>query len=509
MAAGALVGQTLGPIGAFGMNTQTSPLDLPPQFATQAFDCIVDESGQPRLRQAAVLYSSANVDLGANYIARMHRHGKADGTLLQVMSGGTGHIFSSDGSGTVTTRDTQFGLADWQFASLNGKIFAAHVAGPFRQFDESTWAAATISTPSQPTGIHAAYGRLWAIKGSTLYWSDLLDGTNFTTGASGSLDLQKIHTQFRDTAVAVTSLNSQIIVLCRNSLFILGLAADKNPNNTLTPIYLRDFLSHTGCISRDSVVSTGDDVLFLADDGLRSLTRSMTETQGPVPLTDASALNKQYVVDNLINASGAARLCAAWHPEKAWYMVFQPDAGYVWVFDFGNPVPQTRLPRLFIWRMGAGDRPLQCGVWWRYSTTFEGMEYGCTSGTYRMNTYTSTPAYSMTIRTGWLSCGDQARLDAFKRIMLSLANSNAQTVTVAWEVDGMSASSRSITFTANQTSSILETSSNEGSTADILEFFQNLGGLGKTIRLTVTIPNTGYGTAIHSAAIFFKQGRAR
>lgn len=510
--AGALINTPLGAIGSAGMNTQQSNIDLPPQFGLLALNCYADDAGRPTARKSMALQSSANVDLGTSHIYRGFRHNKSDGSSVMIMAG-PDLLYRSSNGVTVTTLSggTYTGYA-WQFASLNGKVFAVLSGTTGSYFDESTWARTNLTTPGSVTfaGIHSAYGRLWAITGTTLYWSDLLDGTNFSTGASGSMDLQKLHTQFRDTAIAVTSFNRQIVVLCRNSIFVLGLADDLNPNNTLLPIYLRDFVPNVGCAARDTVVSTGDDVLFISDDGVRSLSRSMSVQQGPAPLTDVSQLNKNYTVTNLVLGNSTLNLTATWHPKKAWYMVFAAATNEVWVFDFGQRVPGTQLPRLFIWRMGATKFP-RCGLYFSDGL----MWYGSKSGMYTMESFDVTDAYTMSVTTGWLSLGGPERIDMYKRAMVNLSGGSGQTALLKWAVDFDDNTERSVGFTLDSSSVVYEYNVDEytvaeyGSGAATAEVYMNLGGAGKVIKFTLEIPVQGYAVTLNNMLVFTKQGRIR
>jgi hypothetical protein len=299
------------------------------------------------------------------------------------------------------------------------------------------------------------------------------------------------------------------VVLCRNSVYVLGLAQDKNPNNSTTPIYLRDFVPNIGCYARDSVISTGDDVLFLSDDGLRSLARSMAESQGPAPLTDVSQLNKDYVKLNLIGGNTADELVAAWNPSAAWYMLFAVGTSTVWLFDLGRRIPQSNIPRMFVWTMTT--TPLHCALWW----TDETMWYGAASGLYTMEAFDVTDEYTMSITTGWLSLGGPERMDAFKRFMVNLTGGSGQVATLKWYVDFNESSERSVQFTLSSSQTVYEYNIDSygtaeyGSGAATEEIYRQIGGNGKVIKLTLDIPISGYELTLNNALLFYKQGRIR
>jgi hypothetical protein len=498
----------LGAIGSGGQNTESPAIDLPPQFLTEAINVVAEQGGRVAARKSAMLVTTTRGPVASNEpIQRLYRHNHADGSTTLV--GGTSSCIFK-GTTTLTNVQTVASAGTWQFATLNGKLFAAQAGQDLRWFNESTWAVTTISTPAQPRAIHAAYGRLWAISGSVLYWSDLLDGTNFTTGASGSLDLQKIHTQFRDTAVAVVSFNRQIVVLCRNSIYLLGLAADLNPNNTSQPIFLKDFVPNIGCIARDTAVSTGDDVLFLADDGVRALSRSMQEQQGPSPMTDMSALNHQAIISEVVKASANLdALAAAVWPNKALYLLFVPATKEVWVFDLANRIQNTSLPTMTVWRMG--DRPLYHGAYW----TDDSMYFGGTGGVYDYTRHDVVETFTMTLATGWLSLGDGSTLKHLKRALLNVRGGSGQRGTLKWYVDFDDARANSVQFSLSAAQPPAQFNANEfGSSSfspgrTINDVYTAIGNSAKYVKFVIELPVNGFEAVVNNFQVFFTQGRVR
>lgn len=501
--------QMLGAIGEKGMFTQVSPIDLPPEFATLAVNCFANEAGRPTARKSAKIVTTVRNSVGASdQVRRMYRHNKVDGTT-ELISSTTGYV--SRGTGTLTQILTNASTGNYQFASLNGKLFGVCESETMVWWNETTWVSTNMGTPVNPTALHSAFGRLWAVKDATLYWSVLLDGTDFTGAGSGSLDLNKIHTQFRDTAVAVTSFNGMIVVLCRQSLYILDLPLDKNPGSAATPLYLKDFIPNVGCYSRDSVVSTGDDVLFMSDDGLRSLSRSMQESGGPAPLTDMSASNKDYVINNIIAGNAGTEITAAWHPKKSWYMLFCATTLNIYLFDLGRHMgDQGKAPRMFVWTMGASKVQFHGA----YSDDRK-MYFAGLGGLYTMETYESGDAYTMSITSGWLSFGGAERLDIYKRVMVNITGGGGQTATLKWSVDFNNNSERSYQFELSSDQVVYEFNVAEYNLAEytsgvsMAEVYMNISGTGKVIQISLEIPINGTAVTLNNVIAFYKQGRVR
>ncbi len=516
---GGLVGnlqtKPLGALGTLGQNSQAAEIDLPSQFATQALNVVLDQGGRMTARKSMTLATISNADLGAVALKRVYRHNKADGTS-EMVSSGNSRIFT--GSSTLTSRSSGHSADRFQFASLNGKLFAAQASHTLRYFNEGTWAETTVATPASPNCIHAAYGRLWAAditnNNYTLYWSDLLDGTNFTTGASGSLDLNKIATSNRDRIVAISSFNRQIVVFGRYSIYFLGLANDLNPSNVSTPIYLADFIPNVGCIARDSIVQTGEDIVFLADDGLRSLSRSVQEREGPVPMGDLTAANTRKFRSEVISAAAnAADLTAAWWPNESWYVLFSPTTSEVWVFDMANRVPEVGAPVTTVWR--TGTRPVYHAAYWTDDLMYFAGTNATVGGLFKYEAYDTNDSYTAIVTTGWLSLENPATLKHLKKMLLNVRGGGGQTGFLRWYVDFNETDVFSATFTlgTTQNSSYYNVAEyNVGeytSGVAVTELYVQMSQSAKYIKFSIELPVGGSEITLSNAQAFFTQGRTR
>jgi hypothetical protein len=521
MPAPQLKGTPLGAIGSSGQNSQTTDIDLPPEFGTSVVNAVIDQSGKLSSRCSIDRVTSDNADLTtALGIKRVYRHNKADGTSV-MMCAGNGRIFSATAT-TLTSQSSGHTTDNWQFASLNGQIFACQVGKSLYSFDDDGANVAAVADPATPIAIHAAYGRLWALSsdGLTLEWSDILDGDDFAAGDSGSLDLDKLHQTSRSKGVAIVSFNRQIIVLCESQIIVLGLPDNLDPNgvsalhatdpsNYTTPIFLREVINNVGCIARDSVVQTGDDIMFLSQDGVRSLTRSMAEKEGPSPMTEASALNRNALVRN-INTETPANIAACWHPGESWYQLFLPTTQEVWVFDLSSKVNGTNGPKTVIWRMSA-TRPAYCGAWF----SDELMYYGTLGGLANNNLYDSSDSYTMTVTTGWLSLGAPDSLKHFKKLILSLTGGGGQTATVRWYVDFDENNVRTRTFTLETAADPDEYNVGQYNIAEFstglgtAEFGIQLSNSAKFIKLQIDLPVSASQVTLNNAQLFSQMGRVK
>ena len=91
---------------------------------------------------------------------------------------------------------------------------------------------------------------------STVFYSKLLDPTDFSGTGSGSITLS-------DQIVGIKSFRNELFIFCRNSIFKLQ---DINGTPVVIPV-----AKNIGCLSGYSIQEIGGDLIFLAPDGLRTV----------------------------------------------------------------------------------------------------------------------------------------------------------------------------------------------------------------------------------------------
>jgi hypothetical protein len=99
---------------------------------------------------------------------------------------------------------------------------------------------------------------------------------------------------------------------------------------TPSTITLADTVSSIGCIARDSIQSTGKDVLFLSNSGLRSFARTVIEKS--VPIGDLSK-NVRSDFMNTVIAETAANIKSVYSETEAFYLIALPTSKEVYCFD--------------------------------------------------------------------------------------------------------------------------------------------------------------------------------
>ena len=329
--------------GFFGLNTQDSPLDLAAGFALVATNCVIDRYGRVGSRKGWTRVNSSTGNLGSNAPAVIHELVQTDGSLT-VLFAGNNKLFKL-GSANAVTELTYGGggtaptitANNWACASLNGityffqtghdpLIFDPAVSTTtFRRVTEKTGYAGTV--PDGNIAI-SAYGRLWVADtttdNTTVFFSDLLSGHVWTGGTSGSLNINQVWPNGADNITGLAAHNNFLIIFGQRQILVYQGAT------TPSTISLADTVASIGCIARDSIQSTGKDILFLSNSGVRSFARTVIEKS--VPIGD---LSKNVRSDLMSSIAGETltNIKSVYSETEAFYLLVLPLVKQVYCFD--------------------------------------------------------------------------------------------------------------------------------------------------------------------------------
>ena len=329
--------------GFFGLNTQDSPLDLASGFALVATNCVIDQYGRIGSRKGWSRVNSSSGNLGANNIGVIHELVQSNGTLTTLFAGNN-KLFFLNGSNAVTELTYGGGgtaptitASNWSCASLNGITYFFQTGHDPLIFDPavSTTTYRRVSEKSGyvgtvPSGniVLAAFGRLWvantATVKNTVYFSDLLSGHVWTTGTSGSLNVDRVWPSGSDEVQGLAAHNGFLIIFGKRQILVYA--------NATTPstMSLSDTVGGLGCIARDSIQSTGKDVLFLSNSGVRSFARTIIEKSAP--LGDLSK-NVRSDLMQVVASETLANIKSVYSESEAFYLLTLPSVKEVYCFD--------------------------------------------------------------------------------------------------------------------------------------------------------------------------------
>jgi hypothetical protein len=257
---------------------------------------------------------------------------------------GNNKLFKLDGSNAVVELTYGGGgtaptitNSNWQCASLNGITYffqsgfdpliydPAVSTTTYRRVSEKTGYTGTV-----PLGniVISAFGRLWVADTTadnvTISFSDLLAGHNWTAGTSGTLDVSRVWANGADQIMGLGAHNNFLVIFGKRQILVYSGAT------TPSTMSLADTIGNIGCLSRDSIVSTGSDIVFLSNSGVRSLLRTIQEKSAP--LRDLSK-NVRNDLMTYVAGETLANVKAVYSEVNAFYLLTLPVAKQVYVFD--------------------------------------------------------------------------------------------------------------------------------------------------------------------------------
>jgi len=224
---------TLNNPGTMGLNTEDADKVQDHRFATVADNCVISRNGLIESRKGA-LRTNATAATGAPDLDVVYSFVDDAGTEIIISTGG-----NKIWSGTTTLADETTGTPtgnDWQFQTMLGEVFGVQAGHAPIYWDGSAATFAALSSRSgsaagivQSTCQLAAWGRLWFVdttNTSQINYSDLLIPENFSTGSSGTLDLDTVWPGSNDTITALAAFNNQLVVFGRRSVVMFNNAND-------------------------------------------------------------------------------------------------------------------------------------------------------------------------------------------------------------------------------------------------------------------------------------------
>ena len=501
-----LVSASIAAPGFFGLNTQDSSVTLAAGFALQADNCIIDKYGRLGARKGYQYLTTGSDDVN---LEGAHRFVDIDGAETIISWSDTGFY-----SGTTTltsltvTTDTALTVGNWQGATLNDKAYFFQrgknplvydpVSGNITDVEDETDYDGTC-----PSGnaVLSAYGRLWVADTSanktTLYWSDLLNGAKWGSGSAGSIDLSAILVQGNDEIVGIGAQNGQLVVFLRRNIVIFD---DASNDASFDPATMRlvEVVNRVGCVARDSIQNTGLDILFLSEDGLRSLGRVIQEKS--LPMRDLSKNIRDDLV--FVTAQESQEIKSVYSEDNAFYLLLFPTYKRIYCFDMRQML-QDGSARVTIWDTQTHTSMLSMpnDV---YFTNTDGIAqykgYQDNGETYRLRYYTN-----------YFDFDNATQVKILKRIAVTVIGGTSQDFVVKAGADySDSYTSIPVTLSGQESAEYGEAEYNvaeytAGTSSDVVRV--PMGGSGNVLQVGFETSVDGTEFSIQKIDIFIKQGR--
>jgi hypothetical protein len=446
---------TIAAPGFFGLNTQDSSIQLSSGFALEANNCVIDRYGRIGARKGWTKVNSTAASTGS--FRAIYEVFKDDGNV--VLSAANNKLYS--GTTTLTelavrnsdnTANLTYAITDdnWQISGMpydtgatpSGHAILAQAGHPLlvyhklgatahahtgsyglqRLGDIATNLPGTYSvTDFTPNICMTAFGRVWvadiANDRQTVYFSDLLDPTEWKTGTAGYLNISEVVPN-NDPIVALAAHNGFLIIFCEKHIVIY-----KNPVDP-SALTLEDTITGIGCIARDSVASIGTDLLFLSSTGVQSLQRVVQEKS--LPFRDISKNVRDELLAN-VNSEVLKYIKATYFPTDAFYLLALPSTGFTYCFDTRGTL-ENGSARTTIWKQiqptafcVTQDRQLYLGKP-GYIGKYDGYE-------------DNEAKYRMSYFTNYFDFGSATTNKILKRINVTAIGGSAQPIAVKWGYD--------------------------------------------------------------------------
>ena len=411
-----------------GVNSEDSPIAQDTSFAEIADNAIIDRQGRLASRQGNNVLTTNKTALGTDHIHNIHEFYDSAGNET-IFSTGNNKILS----GTTTLTDVTPGsytitANDWKIVNFNDKAYffqrgydplVHDNSNGLRTFTVANGGATNATFKANE--VLAAFGRLFiagnASNDTIIYWSDLLDGNAFTGGSSGNIDVAKAWPDGADKIVALAAHNDFLVVFGEHSIIVYG-GADSPASMAIS-----DTVSGVGCIDRKTVVSIGTDLLFLSDDGLRSLGRTIQEKS--LPISDLSRNVKQELIGFL--AAKTSPASTVYSPENYFYLLCLPDSNLVYCFDLRGRLENgsfrvTKWPSVKF-KSFARDR--------------DGTIYiGTTDGIGKYDGFDdNNVSYIFRYSSPGLTFGDPSKIKILKKIRPTIIGGNDADIILSWTYD--------------------------------------------------------------------------
>ena len=423
--------------GFFGLNTQDSSLDLAQGFALVANNAVIDQYGRIGARKG---WTKANTltlaALGTESVQAIGQLVINDGSEYVVCAGNNKlFILASSvlteltygGGGVAPT----IAASNWQIATLNQVLYFFQEGQDPLIFDP-TVSTTTYRRVSEKVGYSgvvplaniaiSAFGRLWVASTTTnktvVTFSDLLGGHKWTAGTAGTLDVSTVWPAGADTITGLAAHNNFLFIFGRNSILVYA--------NATTPasLVLSDTISGIGCIARDSIQTTGTDIIFLSATGVRSVMRTIQEKSAP--FRDLSR-NVRNDLLNAVQGQNTALIKSVYNPIESFYLLTFPLLQQVYCFDMKAPL-EDGSARVTTW-----DSIQPTAFYFLRNRTMLIGQKGYL-GIYGANSDDGA-SYRFQYFTNHSDLGAQSVTSLLKRIQVIVIGGSSQALVVKWAYD--------------------------------------------------------------------------
>jgi len=514
-----LKASVLDTIGVYGLDTQTHPTALDSRWLTKADNIVFTEGGRITFRKG--LYQKTAAEANGNHIGALYED-NSTGTIYCAAGQYIYEVDLTDADNAfINAYDTGASDDNWQFAEIEEGLVAVQQGENTHILTGGTWGLMSADSGySAPAGVTTfdprcalgAYGRLWvggvSESNNILYYSKFEDPVAFNNGDAYYIDLKYVWGN--DEIISIQAFAGKLAIFGRQNIAIYNNAED------VTTLALQEVIRGIGAVFRDSIQAIGDDIYFLSDTGVRSLTR--TAVFDKLPLREISTTIKDEIIAHTQNTQSVKSVYVL---NEGLYILSFTDLNVTYVFDLTYMTP-AKTPRVTKWNFDGDREPISLAY-----TTEQGLLFGEESGnictyegyyevTYDGTSYTNTP-FTGSFATVWLDLGKGFLSSILKKLVLVVSGGSGTDVGIKAYKDFELAPSTEQTFKVNAPLSGTaykwgESNSLFGAAKfapihGLKEVGVQLKGDAKYLRFEMDGVTNGYRTALQSITLFYKQGK--
>jgi len=507
-------------IGVNGLDSQTNPTALGPNWFTKADNIIYTEGGKVTFRKGL---KQKTTDGGAK-VGSIHEH--YDGTNHVVFGAVDGDIYEMDltnvSAAWTNVYNSAASTSDWQFTNFNNECYAAQGGEELLHYQSGAWdlvsndsgyTAPTGVTTFDPSCVLGFYGRLWtggiSEEPDVVFYSEVLDAVKW--GASGGyIDLKSVWGH--DTVVAIKAFAGKLAIFGEENIVLYN-----NPEDpSAADFVLDEVIRGVGCVSRDSIQEIGDDLVFMSKTGVRSLSR--TAQLDKLPLKELTISIKDELIDHIVNSP---LVKSVYKQDEGLYIFSFVDRNATYVMDM-KFFTEKGTPRITKWTFTDDRNPASLAYTQTYNllvgqqsgriATYEGFYDSDWNGT----TYDDYP-YTGSFSTVWIDLGQGVLTSILKKLIMVVSGGQGTDVGLKLYTDFEQTPKLAQTFVLNPP--LNGTPYYWGKAASLYgqAKFQPVAGLkeksiplaktAKYIRIEMDGVTKGYRASLQSLSLLFKVGK--
>lgn len=424
--------------GSFGLNLEQAGSLLDPKYAVTAQNAIIDSNGRLGAR-AGVVTGTATPVAGNIPIRTIFEYNSGDGNYQKLVmwdGGASTNLSNPNLNSIVGTASVASGR--WWLQNFNNKVIGFQNGQVPAVYSTGTPVLNSVvaSSGSVPTsnGVGTcAFGRVWCVgtDNQTIYYSGLLNETDWGSASSGLIDMRTIWTDGTDIITAIFHFNAALVVCGSHHVVMFTDGRGSMLGLDPTQAYVFDIILASGCISQWTVDFIGEqDVIFVSPSGIQSLARLTQNRSNP-----GSSLAKYVRTQLLYQLQGevVSNITGVYNQLTGFYLVSLPVSGYTYCLDmkrqYQDDVGET-VCRITTWTMGPTSIAMdRTNVMYFARTPGTICTYGGPSDEGNPYTYQWV--------SPWMNLGENLgqRLKMLKRLSMILFVTGGLSVTFSWSVD--------------------------------------------------------------------------